>query len=99
MNRLGAREDLLPRLAMISDAGRREEAARRIYNLSGNLANVGAIARQRELLTGEEFRAFKPLVVVRQPPGFRRAFFLWTVATQFPKVIRNRFALLRNSIR
>jgi cell division protein FtsW (lipid II flippase) len=79
LNRLGAREDLLPALAVISDAGRREEAARRIYNLSGNLANVGAIARQRELLTGEEFRAFKPLVVVRQPPGFRRAFFLWTV--------------------
>jgi cell division protein FtsW (lipid II flippase) len=78
LNRLGAREDLLPALTVISDAGRREEAVRRIYNLSGTLANVGAIARQRGLLTGEEFRAFKPLVVVRQPSRFRRAFFLWT---------------------
>ena len=79
LNRLGTREDLLPVLAVISDAGRREEAARRIYDLSGNLANVGAMARQRGLLTGEEFRAFKPLVVVRQPARFRRAFFLWTL--------------------
>jgi cell division protein FtsW (lipid II flippase) len=78
LNRLGTREDLLPPLSVISDAVRREEAARRIYNLSGRLANVGAIARQRELLSGEEFRAFKPLVVVRQPSRFRRAFLLWT---------------------
>lgn len=79
LNRLGTREDLLPVLAVVSDAPRREEAARRIYDLSGNFANVGAIARQRGLLTGDEFRAFKPLVVVRQPARFRRAFFLWTM--------------------
>jgi cell division protein FtsW (lipid II flippase) len=77
LNRLGAREDLLPALTVISDARRREEAVRRIYDISGNLANVGAVARQRELLTSEEFRAFKPLVVIRQPARFRRAFFLW----------------------
>jgi cell division protein FtsW (lipid II flippase) len=77
LNQLSAREDLLPVLSIIGDAQRRAEAARRIYYLSGGLSNVGAVARQRELLTAAEFRALKPLVVVRQPAAFRRAFFLW----------------------
>jgi cell division protein FtsW (lipid II flippase) len=78
LNQLGTREDVLAALSAITDPRHREEAARRIYNLSGGLANVGAIARQRQLLTGEEFRAFKPLAVVRLPAQFRRAFYLWT---------------------
>ena len=63
---------------MIPDSRARAEAARRIYYLSGGLSNVGAIARQRDLLTPAEFRAFKPLVVVRTPAQFRGAFFLWS---------------------
>jgi len=78
LNQLGAREDVLPALSAITDPRRRDDAARRIYSLSGNLANVGAIARQRQLVTGEEFRAFKALAIVRRPAQFRRAFFLWT---------------------
>lgn len=78
LNQLSAREDLLPVLNIIPDARRRDEAARRIYYLSGSLSNVGAVARQRDLLTPAEFRLFKPLAVVRRPAQFRRAFFLWT---------------------
>jgi cell division protein FtsW (lipid II flippase) len=79
LNQLGQREDLLPALSFIPDSRHRAEAARRIYYLSGGLANVGAIARQRDLLTPAEFRAFKPLAVVRTPAQFRRAFFLWSI--------------------
>jgi cell division protein FtsW (lipid II flippase) len=78
INQLSAREDLLPVLNLVPDARRRDDAARRIYYLSGRLSNVGAVARQRDLLTPAEFRVFKPLVVVRSPAQFRRAFFLWT---------------------
>ena len=78
LNNLSAREELLPILnTIVPDARQREEAARRIYYLSGGLSNVGAVARQRGLLTGDQFREFKPLVVVRSPAQFHRAFFLW----------------------
>ncbi len=77
LNELSAREDLLPALAPIPDARARAEAARQIYYLSGGMANVGAIARVHGLLTSEQFRQVKPLVVVRRPDQFRRAFFLW----------------------
>ncbi len=79
LNQLSAREDLLPALSIIPDARRRADAARRIYYLSGGLSNVGAIARQHDLLSTSEFRAFKPLAVVRSPAQFRRSFWLWTV--------------------
>lgn len=74
LNGLSTREDLLPLLSTIPDAKQRQEAARRIYYLSGGLPNVGAVAR---VLGGEEFRLFKPLAVVRRPEQFQRAFFLW----------------------
>src|SRR6516225_1567101 len=74
LNELSAREDLLPALGMIGDQRARQEAARQIYYLSGGLSNVGAA---RHLLTGDQFRQFKPLVVVRRPAQFQRAFFLW----------------------
>jgi cell division protein FtsW (lipid II flippase) len=78
LNNLSTREELLPVLAMIPDARQRQEAARRIYYLSGGISNVGAVARARGVLTGEQFRTFKPLVVVRSPAAFRQAFFLWS---------------------
>src|SRR5436305_5514759 len=53
LNNLGAREDLLPALSFIPIQRDREEAARRIYYLSGGLPNVGRI---RSILTGEQFR-------------------------------------------
>ena len=102
LNDLSAREDLPPVLTMFADPAEREFVARRIYFVSGGLANAGAIARLRvtadeiqhtrglkdlrdrlgprasmTLLTAEQFRALKPLVVVRSPDRFRRAFFLW----------------------
>ena len=63
LNGLSTREDLLPVLNMVPDSRQRQEAARRIYYLSGGLPNVGAVART---LTPEQFRQFKPLVVVRR---------------------------------
>jgi hypothetical protein len=44
LNDLASRDDLLPFLTVLPDAGARELAARRIYALSGSLANTGAIA-------------------------------------------------------
>jgi cell division protein FtsW (lipid II flippase) len=47
LNDLTAREDLLPVLTLYTDPAEREFVARKIYNASGSLANVGAIARIR----------------------------------------------------
>jgi cell division protein FtsW (lipid II flippase) len=75
LNDLSAREDLLPPLSIIPDPRNREEVARKIYYLSGSLGNVGGI---RATVTGDQFRALKPLFVVRRPAVFRRSFFLWS---------------------
>jgi hypothetical protein len=62
LNTLNAREDLLPSLTPIfPDPAIRDLVARKIYYISGGLANVGAIARIR--VTADEVtggRAFKP---------------------------------------
>ncbi len=77
LNELGAREELLPALTPFFPKSReRDAAARDIYYLTGSLSNVGGIA-QRKLLTGEQFRQLKPLLVVRRPAQFQRAFYLW----------------------
>src|SRR5271157_2856590 len=80
LNELSTREDLLPALGMIADAHVRTEVARQIYYASGSLANVGAIARIRGLLTAEQFRQLKPLFVVRRPERFESAFYRWAGA-------------------
>src|ERR1019366_9503865 len=80
LNDLSAREDLLPALGTIADAHARTEAARQIYYASGGLANVGALARIRGLLTSDQFRQLKPLFVVRRPERFESAFYRWAVA-------------------
>ena len=77
LNELGAREELIPALTPFFPKSReRDAAARDIYYLTGSLSNVGGIA-QRKLLTGEQFRQLKPLLVVRRPAQFQRAFYLW----------------------
>jgi hypothetical protein len=75
LNALGAREELLPALSVIPNQREREEAARKIYFLSGGLSNVGRI---RSVVTGDQFRALKPLFVARRPEQFRSAFWLWS---------------------
>ncbi len=80
LNELSAREDLLPALGMIADAHARTESARQIYYASGSLANVGALARIRGLLTTDQFRQLKPLFVVRRPERFESAFYRWAGA-------------------
>ena len=70
LNELGAREELLPALGVIPNQREREEAARKIYYLTGGLPNVGRI---RSGMTGEQFRQLKPLFVVRQPGAVPRA--------------------------
>src|ERR1700691_2712227 len=47
LNDLTAREDLLPYLAIFTEPAERQFVARRIYDASGTLPNVGAIARLR----------------------------------------------------
>ena len=77
LNELGGREELLPALTpVIANSAQRDVAAREIYYLTGSLSNVGGIARAK-LLTSEQFRQLKPLVVVRQPAQFQHAFYLW----------------------
>src|SRR5580658_5187485 len=47
LNDLTAREDLLPYLAIFTEPAERQFVARRIYDASGSLPNVGAIVRLR----------------------------------------------------
>jgi cell division protein FtsW (lipid II flippase) len=101
LNALAAREDLLPVLTLFPDPAEREFAARKIYNISGGLANVGSIARIRitredvsgrglktlrdrlgtrewmPLVSADQLRLLKPLLAVRGPAEFRRAFEIW----------------------
>ena len=117
LNTVDAQEQLLPALTMWSDPAERLFVARKIYYIcTGDLQNVGAIARVRvtagelsgargsvgsaglksfrdrleashpgagrqsiPLLTAEQFRALKPLFVVRTPARFHRAVILWAV--------------------
>src|ERR1039457_5799998 len=77
LNELGAREELIPALTpFFPNSREREAAARDIYYLTGSLPNVGGIAHKK-LLTSEQFRQLKPLMVVRQPAQFQHAFYLW----------------------
>jgi cell division protein FtsW (lipid II flippase) len=76
LNALGAREELFPSLSVIPGQREREEAARKIYNLSGGMPNVGRI---RGVVTGDQFRALKPAFVVRSPDQFRGAFWRWVL--------------------
>src|SRR5438270_3274618 len=71
LNRLGSREELLPMLGIIQSQREREEAARKIYYLTGDMPNVGRI---RGAMSGDQFRILKPQFVVRTPAQFRRAF-------------------------
>src|ERR1039458_1120456 len=77
LNELGGREELIPALTpFFPNSRQRDVAAREIYYLTGTLGNDGGIARTK-LLTSEQFRQLKPLVVVRKPAQFQRAFYLW----------------------
>ncbi len=77
LNALGAREELLPALGpVIPNQRDREEAARRIYFLTGSMGNVGRI---RSALTGDQFRYLKPQFVVRTPEQFRSAIRTWSI--------------------
>jgi cell division protein FtsW (lipid II flippase) len=76
LNALSAREDLLPVLGAIPDQKQRVETAREIYDRSGSYTNVGGI---RHLVTGEQFRALKPLLSVRTPAQFQRSFWTWAL--------------------
>ncbi len=69
LNGLSAREDLLPALAMFPDPSEREFVARKIYYLSGGLANVGAIARIRA--TADEIGRGRALQGLRARLGGR----------------------------
>jgi len=63
LNDLNAREDLLPYLAIFTEPAERQFVARRIYDASGSLPNVGALARLRvsesEILAARGLKAFR----------------------------------------
>ena len=59
LNDLGTRDDLLPFLGFLSDRGERQFVARKIYDASGSLPNVGALARIR--VPESEMRATRGL--------------------------------------
>jgi hypothetical protein len=69
LNDLGAREDLLPALAMFPDPTEREFVARKIYYIAGGLSNVGAIARIR--VTADELGRARGLRSFRDRLGDR----------------------------
>src|SRR3954470_15732951 len=92
LNQLGAREELLPTLGIMLSQREREEAARKIYNLSGSLPNVGRI---RATMSGEQFRALKPLFIVRRPAQFRSEFLLWSLLFFVAFFIANAWLSLR----
>ena len=59
LNDLSTREDLLPFLGIVSGPAERQFVARNIYNASGKLPNVGALARIR--VTESEIRGARGL--------------------------------------
>ncbi len=62
LNALSEREDLLPVLTLYPDPAEREFVARKIYSISGGLANVGTIARirvARDEVAGRGSQAFR----------------------------------------
>jgi len=59
LNDLGTREELLPFLGIFAEPAERQFVARRIYDASGGLPNVGALARLR--VTGAEIRGARGL--------------------------------------
>ncbi len=59
LNDLSSREQLLPFLGIIAEPAERQFVARRIYDASGGLPNVGALARLR--VTEAEIRATRGL--------------------------------------
>jgi cell division protein FtsW (lipid II flippase) len=69
LNNVSAREDLLPALSMFAEPAEREFVARKIYYVSGGLANVGAIARVR--VEAEEVRRARGLKSFRDRMGDR----------------------------
>lgn len=67
LNQLSAREDVLPALALFPDPAERLFVARRIYQASGGLGNVGAIARVQ--VTPDEIRRTRGLTTLKARLG------------------------------
>jgi cell division protein FtsW (lipid II flippase) len=76
LNDLNAREDLLPALTMFTEPAERDFVARKIYYISGGIANVGAIARIR--VTADEVRGARGLKSFRDRLGTRDSIALLT---------------------
>ena len=64
LNELSAREDLLPALTLFPDSAARQFIARKIYYVSGDLPNVGALARIR--VPESEIRRTRGLTALQQ---------------------------------
>jgi cell division protein FtsW (lipid II flippase) len=64
LNDLSSREDLLPYLTMFPDIAERQFVARKIYFISGNLPNAGALARIR--VPESEIRRTRGLPILKR---------------------------------
>ena len=90
LNELTSREDSLPFLSIITDPGERQLVARRIYDVSGSLPNVGALARLR--VTELEIRGARGMAGLKsrmaQTPDTRRE-------SSMPLLTAEQFRLLK----
>jgi cell division protein FtsW (lipid II flippase) len=98
LNDLSIREDLLPFLSIVSDPAERQFIARNIYNASGRLANVGALARIRvpesEIRGAHGLTSFKArLGQLPEPDGRERSVALVT-SEQF-RLLKPHFVVRR----
>jgi cell division protein FtsW (lipid II flippase) len=89
LNHVTAPQQLLPLLSMLPAPADQDTAANRIFDAirhGEHFGNVGAIARLRNestgkhLFTASEFAQLKPSLRVRDLPGFRRSFLLWSIS-------------------
>lgn len=88
LNALDRREQLLPVLDFAPNARERQYFATRIWEAlgEGKVPNVGALGRisgregKGKLLNAAQLAAIKSRSIVRTPPEFQNAFFLWCAA-------------------
>jgi len=97
LNELASREDLLPFLNIVTDPGERQFVARRIYDVAGNLPNVGSLARLRvtesEIPGARGLASFKSRIAQAPDMGRERSIPLLT-AEQF-RVLKPQFVVRR----
>jgi cell division protein FtsW (lipid II flippase) len=101
LNDLSARDDLLPVLTMFPDLPERQFVARKIYYISGGLANVGALARIRvpesEIRRTRGLTGFRERLEKLPPPGDRERSLPLLTSEQF-RLLKPHFIVRRPEV-